>query len=274
MAEMAGILRTLTMFWIAGLSLCGVFGLVNGFFSQPLAPVFSTVRQKSKSILLPTSTNNFREDSSHNTNNENRTLLQEPFWAEEKTEKNLLSHNMQLRNPAHLSDTSQTKSLCDRRSMARVATGRSLAMLFGGYATSTFLTANLPSQANAVTSLTTLDENRAQALAISSDQSLPIDNGDITDLPLEFIPTLDAYVVRYFLFGEPFAAIIDTGSPFLTVPCYCKPYRNRKMFWGCYKPELTRDSGYGNTIEGFDNNYGAYAKVEIGYVFDSSSFQH
>uniref|UniRef100_A0A7S4ADL4 Peptidase A1 domain-containing protein n=1 Tax=Pseudo-nitzschia australis TaxID=44445 RepID=A0A7S4ADL4_9STRA len=75
-------------------------------------------------------------------------------------------------------------------------------------------------------------------------------------VPLEFVPTLGAYVVRYTLFGEEFAAVVDTGSPFLTVPSYCKPFRNQKMRWGCYRPELTQDSGYANTIEGFDNNYG------------------
>lgn len=88
-------------------------------------------------------------------------------------------------------------------------------------------------------------------------------NDDFVDLPLDYVPTLGAYVVRYVLFGEPFSAIVDTGSPFLTVPCYCKPYRNQKMFWGCYKPELTFDSGYGNTIEGFDNNYGAFRREEF-----------
>ena len=88
------------------------------------------------------------------------------------------------------------------------------------------------------------------------ERGIILPNVSIVDLPLEFVPTLSAYVVRYKLFGETFRAIVDTGSPFLTVPCYCQPYRNQKMFWGCYKPELTRDSGYENTIEGFDNNCG------------------
>jgi hypothetical protein len=58
------------------------------------------------------------------------------------------------------------------------------------------------------------------------------------------------------LFDENFAAIIDTGSPFLTVPSYCKQYRNQKFNWGCYRPEKTMNSGYENTIEGYDNSYG------------------
>ena len=130
MAEMAGIFRILTMSRITILSLCGIFGLVNGFFSQPLTSPFSTVRQKPKSILLQTSINNFREDLSYNTTSENHTLLEKSVWAEDKTTNILLSYNMQLHNPAFLRSAFQTKSLFDRRSMARVATGRSLAMLF------------------------------------------------------------------------------------------------------------------------------------------------
>ena len=93
---------------------------------------------------------------------------------------------------------------------------------------------------------------------------------DTVEVPLEFIPTLNAYVVRYNLFNEEFAAIVDTGSPFLTVPYYCKPYRTQKMRWGCYHPERTLDSGYGNTIEEFDGNYGTvvWRKAEFSFLRD------
>ena len=79
-------------------------------------------------------------------------------------------------------------------------------------------------------------------------------------VPMEFIPALNAYVVQYYLFGERFGAIIDTGSPFLTAPSTCSKW-SYKYRWGCYKPELTKDSGYANTIEGFDNNQGPRADI-------------
>ena len=89
----------------------------------------------------------------------------------------------------------------------------------------------------------------------------------MVEVPLEFIPTINGYVVRYNLFNEEFAAIVDTGSPFLTVPYYCKPYHNQKMRWGCYRPERTLDSGYGNTIEGFDGNFGTVVWRKADFSF-------
>ncbi|VEU42257.1 unnamed protein product [Pseudo-nitzschia multistriata] len=92
-------------------------------------------------------------------------------------------------------------------------------------------------------------------------------SGPFLAAPLEFVPALGAYVVRYTLFGEAFAAVVDTGSPFLTVPSYCRPYRNQKMRWGCYRPERTQDSGYANTVEGFDNNYGVVVWRKADFSF-------
>eukprot|EP00536_Pseudo-nitzschia_multiseries_P005038 jgi/Psemu1/189648/e_gw1.91.69.1 len=96
------------------------------------------------------------------------------------------------------------------------------------------------------------DRNRYVSPPLATENALP----SLVEVPLEYVATLGAYVVRYNLFGEEFAAVVDTGSPFLTVPFYCRPYRNQKMRWGCYRPERTQDSGYANTVEGFDNNYG------------------
>ena len=124
--------------------------------------------------------------------------------------------------------------------------------------------ATVGSASTALSTLVALIDNPPLVRAATT-----IDVDDIAPVvvPLEFVPTLGAYVVRYTLFGEEFAAVVDTGSPFLTVPSYCKPYRNQKMRWGCYRPELTQDSGYANTIEGFDNNYGRYTSE---YLFVST----
>ena len=152
-----------------------------------------------------------------------------------------------------------SNAILDRRTMTAVVTGRTLAVV--GVGTGAILGVPMLSQATAL-SLPPSETNIDRSRDVSSSSPAQLLAGDVTetgvvDLPLEYIPTLNAYVVRYSLFGESFAAIVDTGSPFLTAPCYCKPYRTQKMFWGCYKPELTSDSGYANTIEGFDNNYGA-----------------
>mmetsp|Transcript_16809 Transcript_16809/g.37801 ORF Transcript_16809/g.37801 Transcript_16809/m.37801 type:complete len:398 (-) Transcript_16809:390-1583(-) len=84
---------------------------------------------------------------------------------------------------------------------------------------------------------------------------------DRINVPLEYIPALSAYVVRFYLFGKRFGAIVDTGSPFLTVPSTCGK-------WGCYRPELTSTSGYANTIEGFDNFQGPVVWRKAGFAFD------
>lgn len=90
-------------------------------------------------------------------------------------------------------------------------------------------------------------------------------------IPLRWISSLNAYVLYFGLFDyepEKFGAILDTGSPFLTVPSYC----NRSK-WGCYRPELTTDSGYSNTIERFDNNEGTvvWRKSRFSFVDASGS---
>ena len=82
-------------------------------------------------------------------------------------------------------------------------------------------------------------------------------------VPLEYQPDLSAYVIHYYLFGERFTAIVDSGSPFLTVPSTCKQ-------WGCYRPELTYESGYSNTIEGFDNSVGPVVWRKAEFAFDSN----
>lgn len=70
-------------------------------------------------------------------------------------------------------------------------------------------------------------------------------------VPLQYIPRLSAYVVYYSIGGDRFGAILDTGSPFLTVTGDC----NAKK-WGCYRPEKSQPSGLAPTFEIFDNNEG------------------
>lgn len=97
-------------------------------------------------------------------------------------------------------------------------------------------------------------------------------DGSRIQVHLEYIPALDAYVVHYYLFGERFGAIVDTGSPFLTCPSTCSAW-SYKYKWGCYHPERTFDSGFGNTIEGFDNNQGKVVWRKAGFSFDDSQPQ-
>ena len=74
----------------------------------------------------------------------------------------------------------------------------------------------------------------------------------VIGIPLEWVPNLNAYVVRYEIQGERFGAIVDTGSPFLTVPNYCD--RNK---WGCYNEDrVGSPTNFSPTIERFDNNEG------------------
>ena len=87
------------------------------------------------------------------------------------------------------------------------------------------------------------------------DEFAPIVGDGVVTVPIRFIPSLNAYVVQYYLFGERFGGIVDTGSPFLTVPATCSTW-SYKYLNGCYRPEFTWDSGYTNTVEGFDNMQG------------------
>jgi hypothetical protein len=101
-----------------------------------------------------------------------------------------------------------------------------------------------------------------------TDSSVVLNNDESRiQVPLEYIQTLDAYVVHYYLFGERFGAIVDTGSPFLTCPSTCSTW-SYKYKWGCYHPERTFDSGFSNTIEGFDNNQGKVVWRKAGFSFD------
>ena len=63
----------------------------------------------------------------------------------------------------------------------------------------------------------------------------------------------DAYLVYYRVGGDLFRAVLDTGSPFLTVPGTCDAVV--KSRWGCYR-EQGVPSGLPPTTEIFDGNEG------------------
>jgi hypothetical protein len=247
---------------VAILCPCSLVGTVNSLLHPLPASKPVTKRKfdsKSASALFQTSGNSSEAGAISRTNDEANKAhrKKEAEMDPDDPAAAFTNFNSQL-HTAIVPGGIGPNALLDRRTMAAVATGRTLAVMGGGG--SAILGTPFPSQATAL-SLPPSETNSERSKDVSSSPVQPPASDEtesgVVDLPLEYISTLGAYVVRYSLFGESFSAIVDTGSPFLTVPCYCKPYRNQKMFWGCYKPELTSDSGYGNTIEGFDNNYGA-----------------
>ena len=80
-------------------------------------------------------------------------------------------------------------------------------------------------------------------------------------IPMEYLPRLSAYVVRYTLGTDDamvYTAIVDTGSPFLTVPSFCDQivWDSPKQ-WGCFDRITHNNTPYAApTMERFDNNQG------------------
>jgi hypothetical protein len=77
-------------------------------------------------------------------------------------------------------------------------------------------------------------------------------------VPIEYAPDLSAYIVRFRIGDDVFAGILDTGSPFLTVPSYCTTivWDSAKK-WGCYDPTNDGSEVFAQpTYERFDNNEG------------------
>lgn len=79
-------------------------------------------------------------------------------------------------------------------------------------------------------------------------------------VPLEYNERLQAYLVCYTIGGVEHRAVLDSGSPFLTVPRSCdadKVFGNRRDIWGCsYRPEDSLPTVLEDTIEVFDQNRG------------------
>ena len=89
------------------------------------------------------------------------------------------------------------------------------------------------------------------ARATNGDDEQPKKQAETVIVPLNYIASLSAYVIYYSVGGDRFGAILDTGSPFLTVPGYCS-----KNKYGCYSKEHSQPSGLSSTYEQFDNNEG------------------
>mmetsp|Transcript_16724 Transcript_16724/g.23595 ORF Transcript_16724/g.23595 Transcript_16724/m.23595 type:complete len:414 (+) Transcript_16724:43-1284(+) len=88
-------------------------------------------------------------------------------------------------------------------------------------------------------------------IGVAAEEFVPTTADETIQVPLQFISSLNAYVVYYSVGGDRFGAILDTGSPFLMIPSYCDETK-----WGCYKPEKSSPSGLEPTYEQFDNNEG------------------
>jgi hypothetical protein len=80
-------------------------------------------------------------------------------------------------------------------------------------------------------------------------------------VPLQYVPSLSAYLVYFTVAGDKFGAILDTGSPFLTVPRFCSKKR-----WGCYQGN-GQPSGLSPTMERFDNNEGMIEWKKAPFAF-------
>lgn len=88
-------------------------------------------------------------------------------------------------------------------------------------------------------------------VAFSNSSPIYASCGSSIRLPLTYIPRLEAYVIYYRVGGQKFGAIIDTGSPFLTVPGYCDTTK-----WGCYRESDSEATDLSTTTERFDNGVG------------------
>jgi hypothetical protein len=99
--------------------------------------------------------------------------------------------------------------------------------------------------------------------AASNDESI---SEEFINIPLFYIASLSAYIVKFRVAGDKFGAILDTGSPFLMVPSYCNDSK-----WGCYHPEASRPSGLASTYERFDNNEGEVEWRAAPFSFDGAT---
>eukprot|EP00956_Cyclotella_meneghiniana_P004570 scaffold5636_cov73-Cyclotella_meneghiniana.AAC.2 len=117
---------------------------------------------------------------------------------------------------------------------------------------------------------------------------------DKVTIPIDYIPALGAYVSnqqfwkRECWFSLGYSIISASNNvmrrhqhtqrdlsqifhiprpPFLTAPSTCSKW-SYKHKWGCYQPEKTYDSGYANTIEGFDNSQGLVVWRQAEFTFD------
>jgi hypothetical protein len=97
----------------------------------------------------------------------------------------------------------------------------------------------------------------ARSLGVASSA----DAAETIRVPLQYVPSLSAYLVYFTIAGDRFGAILDTGSPFLTVPRFCSRQR-----WGCYRGN-GQSSGLSPTTERFDNSEGVVEWKRAPFAF-------
>ena len=78
------------------------------------------------------------------------------------------------------------------------------------------------------------------------------------------LPSLESFLLWITIsLDKPFVRLSIPGIPFGRSPVTANPTGPKKMV----QPQLTRDSGYYSTIEGFSNNYGTVVWRKAGFSF-------
>lgn len=79
-----------------------------------------------------------------------------------------------------------------------------------------------------------------------------------------------AYVASFRVEGTPFRAVVDTGSPFLTVPGTCRDGLRQR--WGCYRHEGA-PAGLDDTFERYEGRAGTVQWRRGTFVFYQGSVE-
>ena len=118
-------------------------------------------------------------------------------------------------------------------------------------ATTPSMTALVPPSAAAA------NANAAAAAAAASEVSSthPVDKPHAQTITIPLTWTGEEYLIYYRINGLLFRAVVDTGSPFLTVPGSPSCGNDKALAtskWGCYRPDMAVPSGLDATYELFD----------------------
>ena len=83
----------------------------------------------------------------------------------------------------------------------------------------------------------------------------PVDKPHAQTITIPLTWTGEEYLIYYRINGVLFRAVVDTGSPFLTVPGTPTCSNDKALAtskWGCYRPDMSVPSGLDATYELFD----------------------